>query len=120
MGVSINVLHGKMNPIKEQALEVFLTRVRQHYDVQNAWLFGSEARQLAHTDSDVDIALLLSGDPGSRTDIAVEMAGIAFDVMLETGVLVDPLPLWEDEWKHPEHFNNPRLLANIQRDGIRL
>jgi hypothetical protein len=29
------------------------------------------------------------------------MAGIALDVMLETGVLIDPLPLWEDEIKRP-------------------
>jgi len=48
------------------------------------------------------------------------MAGIAFDVMLETGVLIDPLPLWEDEWTHPERFSNPALIDNIRRDGIPL
>jgi hypothetical protein len=30
--------------------------------------------------------------------MALTMAGIAFDVMLETGVLVEAIPLWEDEW----------------------
>jgi antitoxin ChpS len=48
------------------------------------------------------------------------MAGIAFDVMLETGVLIEAVPLWEEEWAHPERFNNPALIENIQRDGIRL
>ena len=48
------------------------------------------------------------------------MADIAFDVMLETGVLVEAIPLWENEWEHPEMFNNPALLANIRRDGVLL
>ncbi|WP_295439097.1 nucleotidyltransferase [uncultured Thiodictyon sp.] len=48
------------------------------------------------------------------------MAGIAFDVMLETGVLVDPIPLWEEEWNYPERFSNPALIANIRRDGVAL
>ena len=43
-----------------------------------------------------------------------------FDVMLETGVLVDALPFWEDEWAHPERFGNPALIQNILRDGVRL
>jgi hypothetical protein len=48
------------------------------------------------------------------------MAGIAFDVMQETGVLVDPLPLWESELKRPESFSNPKLIENIRRDGLKL
>lgn len=40
--------------------------------------------------------------------------------MLETGVLSDPLPLWEDEWQHPEHFRNPSLIETIRRDGVAL
>jgi antitoxin ChpS len=58
--------------------------------------------------------------PGARADAAVAMAGIAFDVMLETGVLVDPIPLWEEEWNYPERFSNPALIANIRRDGVAL
>ena len=45
---------------------------------------------------------------------------LAFDVMLETGVLIDPLPLWEDELKRPETFSNPTLIENIKREGLRL
>ena len=48
------------------------------------------------------------------------MADIAFDVMLETGVLVEAIPLWEDEWEHPERFSNPALIENIRREGVRL
>jgi hypothetical protein len=48
------------------------------------------------------------------------MAGIAFDVMMETGVLVEALPLWADELKRPEAFSNPGLIENIRREGLRL
>ena len=50
----------------------------------------------------------------------MDMAGVAFDLMLETGVLVDALPIWDEEWKHPDVFTNPVLLANIRRDGVPL
>ena len=104
----------------EQTAKLFLDRIRQRYALSEAYLFGSRARQQVGRESDVDIALLLKGKTGSRTDTAVEMAAIAFDVMLETGVLVDALPFWEDEWAHPERFGNPALIQNILRDGVRL
>ncbi|SOR27069.1 putative nucleotidyltransferase domain (fragment) [Methylorubrum extorquens] len=48
------------------------------------------------------------------------MAGIAFDVLMETGVLVDPLPLWEDELERRVAFSNPALIDAIWRDGVRV
>ena len=48
------------------------------------------------------------------------MAGIAFDVMLETGILVEALPLWGGEMEHPERFSNPALIRTIQREGVAL
>jgi hypothetical protein len=38
--------------------------------------------------------------------------------MIETGVLVDPLPFWEDGLKRPEQFNNSRLIDNIRRSIV--
>ena len=40
--------------------------------------------------------------------------------LLDTEILVSPLPIWEEEWAHPEAYSNPRLLKNIQRDGLAL
>jgi hypothetical protein len=48
------------------------------------------------------------------------MADVAFDVLLETGVLISPLPVWTDEWAHPETYSNPSLLRNIAREGVRV
>jgi hypothetical protein len=48
------------------------------------------------------------------------MSGVAFDVMLETGIPIQALPLWEVEFDHPHRFKNPALIANIRREGRRL
>jgi hypothetical protein len=40
--------------------------------------------------------------------------------MMETGVMVQAVPLWESELKRPETFSNPALIENIRRDGLRL
>ena len=81
-------------------------------------LFGSHARNDTHPDSDADLAILLKVRRGRRVDIALEMADMAFDVMLETGIMIEPLPLWEEKWSNSETFNNPSLLENIRREGI--
>jgi predicted nucleotidyltransferase len=65
----------------EQTTKMFLARVAEHYELRAAYLFGSRARRMAGPESDADIAVLLNGPRGSRADTAVDMAGIAFDVM---------------------------------------
>jgi predicted nucleotidyltransferase len=104
----------------ERAARAFIDKVAGQYDLAGAILFGSRARRSHHTGSDADIAVLLHGAPGHRVDVALSMASIAFDVMLDTGVLVEAIPLWEDEWDHPERFSNPALIENIRREGVRL
>lgn len=110
----------KIDPDTERAVRAFVVKVAGQYDLAGAILFGSRARRNFHPESDADIAVLLHGAPGHRVDAALKMADIAFDVMLETGVLVEAIPLWEDEWEHPERFSNPALIENILREGVRL
>jgi len=109
-----------MDTETETSARRFLARIPERYDVAGALLYGSRARGDWDRESDADLAGLLRGPTGDRADAAVELAGLAFDVLLETGILLDPLPLWEDEWDHPERFANPALIAEIRRDGVRL
>jgi uncharacterized protein len=62
-------------------------------------VFGSRARGTHRPNSDADVA---------------------FDVLLETGINSSPLPVWLDEWEHPENYSNPALLQNIASEGFRL
>ena len=104
----------------ERAARVFMSRISGRYAVDRAILFGSRARRTHNATSDADIAVVLKGEHGKRSTTAIDMAGIAFDVMLETGILVEALPLWRDEMENPEQFSNPALIRTIQREGVAL
>jgi predicted nucleotidyltransferase len=102
------------------AVRRFVEMVAGHYDLLEAVLFGSRARQSHRADSDADVAVVLRGRPGKFVATKLAMADLAYDVLLETGIRIQPLPIWETEWAHPETYANPRLLHNIEHEGIRL
>jgi DNA invertase Pin-like site-specific DNA recombinase len=104
----------------EHAARVFMQRIEGKYPMVEGLVYGSRARGDHKPDSDADLAVILKGERGDRYEVSNDMAGIAFDVMLETGVLVSALPLWEAEFQQPERFSNPALIANIKREGLRL
>ena len=82
-------------------------------------LFLAAARGAHKPDSDADLAVILKGEHGDRYKVSREIAGIAIDVMFETGVLINPLPLRENELKRPETFSNPALIENINNQALR-
>ena len=105
----------------ESAVRRFLALIAEHFDLAGAIVYGSRARGTHNQDSDADVVVLLRGEHRPRFLIAkLDMADIAFDVLLETGILISPLPVWLDEWEHPERYANPALLRNIDREGVRL
>lgn len=109
-----------LDPNTERAVRLFLSRAEARFTFQAAWLFGSRARGGFRPDSDADVAILMPGRAGAFLDSKLELADIAYEVLLETGIRIQPLPIWEDEWQHPDTYFNPRLLDNIRREGIRL
>ncbi|MBN8902631.1 MAG: hypothetical protein BGO51_03025 [Rhodospirillales bacterium 69-11] len=102
----------------KRAAEIFVDRLRDRYDVERAILFGSRARGDHRPDSDVDLAIVLRGERQDFIGTKLDMAGIAFDVMLETGLLVQAFPIWGDDLAHPERFANPTLIRAIASEGI--
>ncbi len=117
-----NINNGKQPEIDATTLhaaELFTHRIKDNYQGSTTILFGSRARRSHHAESDADIAVLLPGKKSaSFIDTKLAMADIAYEVLLDTGILVQALPLWEDDWQHPEHFSNPALIQNIKREGI--
>jgi len=72
----------------------------------------ARARGDHRPDSDLDLAVVLNGPRGDFIDTKLDMAGIAFDVLMETGVLVQPFPIWDGDLMHPERSTNPACSQN--------
>ena len=104
----------------ERAIKLFMQRITTQYDTAGVILFGSRARQTHRADSDADVAVLLRGSHQRFLPTKLAMADVAFDVLLETGINISPLPVWLDEWEHPETYSNPNLLKTIANEGVRL
>ena len=104
----------------EQAVQRFLALIADRYDMAGAIVYGSRARGTHRPDSDADVAVLLKGEHQRVLKTSLAMADVAYDVLLETGINISPLPVWLDEWEHPENFSNPALLHIIAREGVRL
>jgi len=104
----------------EKAVRRFLVLIAARYDMAGAVVYGSRARGTHRPDSDADVAVLLKGEHQRVLPTTLAMADVAYDVLLETGINISPLPVWLDEWEHPENYSNPALLYNIAREGVRL
>ncbi len=110
----------QIDPKTEEAVRHFLSLIAPHYDVAGAILYGSRARGTHRADSDADVAVLLKGPRGNAYRVVWDMAKEAVTVLLEDGIDISPLPVWMDEWQHPDTAQNPALLRNIAREGVRL
>jgi len=104
----------------EEAVRRFLDLIAGRYEMAGAIIYGSRARGTHRPDSDADVAVLLKGEHQRVLPTTLAMADFAYDVLLETGINISPLPVWLDEWEHPDTASNPSLLHNIAREGIRL
>jgi predicted nucleotidyltransferase len=103
-----------------QATRAFAVRVAKAYPSQESILFGRRARGTEHEESDADVAVILKSPPGNFIKTKMAMNDIAYDILLDTGIRIQPLPVWEGEWAHPELYSNPHLLHNIAVEGITL
>ena len=104
----------------EEAVRRFLALIAARHDMAGAIVYGSRTRGTYRPDSDADVAVLLKGEHQRVLPTTLAMADVAYDVLLETGINISPLPVWLDEWEHPENHSNPALLHNIVREGVRL
>ncbi len=108
---------GAIDPQTTRAVRVFLERAAVHFPMRAGILFGSRARGDARDDSDADVAVRLAGPPDAFLETKLAMADIAFDAMLDTGIHIQPLPIWDAEWNAPDSWSNPELLRNEKRSG---
>jgi len=107
-----------IDPATQNAAHAFMEKIVRQYDVSKVFLFGSRARNTHQSESDADIAILLRGKVGRFMATKFAMDDLAYDVLLDSDIRIQPLPIWQDEWDHPENYSNPSLLRNIQNEGI--
>jgi antitoxin ChpS len=102
------------------ATQAFKEKLSTHFLTNQTILFGSRARNTQHDQSDADVAVLLPGNSGKFLDTKFFMDDLAYEVLLETGIRIQPLPIWQSEWDHPEIYSNPQLILNIKKEGVPL
>lgn len=106
----------RLDPQTERAVRAFLARVPSELKVEKAIVFGSRARGDNKPDSDADLALIF--ERGNEWPVVELLGGLAFDVLMDTGILVQPVPISSFDWRHPEGFPRPGFLRNVASEGV--
>lgn len=109
-----------LDPLTQQATTLFAAKVEPGYHPVGLVLFGSRARGEHRPDSDADVAVLLHGSRNNCLQVSLGLSDLAYDILLETGININPIPLWVDEWANPRLHPNPALVKNIAREGVSL
>jgi uncharacterized protein len=105
-----------------RALDAFVAAVRAHYGkrVKDIVLFGSRARGDYKPDSDADVAVILVDGDWSIWREKVDLADLAYEPLLESGLRIQPWPIAVSEWERPQAHRNHRFVEAIKRDAVPL
>ncbi len=96
--------------------ERIVAALRQAVPVEEIWLFGSSARGEAHSDSDLDLLVVLKDDHGlARPTLACYRALRR----LRTGIPMDVLAISRSRWER-ERIERFGLFGDVCRDGVLL
>jgi predicted nucleotidyltransferase len=106
-----------LDPETEGAVRTFLSRIPPDRRIERAILYGSRARGDSRPDSDADLALIVP-DRDAVWELVWLFGGLAFDVFMDTNILIQPVVISLDDWLHPEQFMRPSFLRNVAREGI--
>lgn len=107
---------------ERRAASAFADRMRWRYGPRFRGLavFGSRARRDHRPDSDLDVAVILAEPIKDFVGEALAMADDAFDVLLEHGLHLQPMPIEEGSLERPEAHPVPHLTRRIALEGVRL
>jgi predicted nucleotidyltransferase len=81
----------------------------------SAILYGSEARGEAHSDSDVDLLIIVDRNAITESE-RQRIIKPLFDIEYETGVLINPIVVLKKQW---EKVVTP-FYENVMKEGIAL
>lgn len=103
----------------KRAVAMFADAARAHYGprLKGLCLFGSRARGDNGPHSDADIAVILEDGDWRLVPEKMQLADIAYEPIVETGVHVQGWPVSESDWADPTASKNAGLVLNMKRDG---
>lgn len=107
------------DPNTARAVRAFLNRLPADLRLERAVLYGSRARGDYGEESDADVALILTEGADDWRTLWV-LGGVAYQVFVETGILIQPVPVSSRDWANPDRYPRPSFLRNVTREGIEL
>lgn len=108
-----------MTAVEDRELSHFEAALRSHYGSMliDVTLFGSRARGDAQADSDYDVAVVLADGDWLAWRERQVMSNFAYDILVDSGIDIQPWPIAKSDWEHPAKYSNPRFIANVRNDG---
>lgn len=102
-----------------KALADYISAVRKHYGrrLHSIVLFGSRARGDMRPDSDADIAVIIEDGDWCFWQEKMELADLAYEALIERGLVIQPWPLSHSAWMAPAKHHNPSFVEAIKRDA---
>jgi len=91
--------------------------MRRLFPTAEVILYGSEARNEARPDSDIDLLILVDGDKLTMQQEDAITTPL-YELELQTGVSISPIVMLKKQWD-----NRPMITPfylNIKKEGIRL
>ena len=88
----------------------YIEKIKELYEIQEVYLFGSFAKGNEHADSDIDIAII-SNDFNDRIDAMIELMLLTQDIDLR----IEPHPFNEKDFNE----NSP-FVDEIKNTGLKV
>ena len=112
-----------LDPATQAAVRVFLTFIAQSDlpPVARVLLYGSHARGDSHTDSDIDLAVVLPGAPppgNERLVLREKLSYLLDDAIMESLQPLSAVLLWVFMLDEPDKTASSAFYHNVLTDGI--
>src|SRR5437762_14228115 len=103
-----------MSPEDRALLDMFARRVRLSVSAVTVWAFGSRARGTPHSESDLDLCVVV---PQATPQIRNAIHAAAWEIGFEHGRVLAPILLSEEDFERGP-MSASALVASIRRAGV--
>ena len=103
---------------QQAAIRMFKEASTGLKEVEQVILFGSVARGDFHTDSDIDVLVVLEeGCEGRKIELDMEIAGFSFKILMEIDEYVSAKVFTKEEFTSLKEQHS-RFIENVLKEGL--